>query len=119
MILWIALLTGTLTLAENCGLVAWHSHEFLFGYVSAALTGFLLTAIPNWTGRLPLKGGGLIALWLLGLAGGMEMLVPDRIGNVAAAVLDGLYLYVVAAVILREIIAGGNWRNLKVALLVT
>jgi len=119
MILWIALLTGTLTFAENYGLVAWHSHEFLFGYVSAALTGFLLTAIPNWTGRLPLKGGGLIALWLLWLAGRMGMLVADRIGNVAAAVLDGLYLYVVAAVILREIIAGGNWRNLKVALLVT
>lgn len=119
MILWIALLTRTLTFAENYGLVAWHSHEFLFGYVSAALTGFLLTAIPNWTGRLPLKGGGLIALWLLWLAGRMGMLFADRIGNVAAAVLDGLYLYVVAAVILREIIAGGNWRNLKVALLVT
>lgn len=118
MILWIALLARTLTFAENYGLVAWHSHELLFGYISAALTGFLLTAIPNWTGRLPLKGGGLIALWLLWLAGRMGMLFADRIGNVAAAVLDELYLYVVAAVILREIIAGGNWRNLKVALLV-
>jgi uncharacterized protein involved in response to NO len=119
MILWIALLSGTLSFAENYGSVAWHSHEFLFGYVSAALTGFLLTAIPNWTGRLPLKGGGLIALWLLWLAGRMGMLLADGIGNVAAAMLDGIYLYIVAAVIFREIIVGGNWRNLKVALLVT
>jgi len=119
MIFWIALLSGTIVFAEGYGPVAWHSHEFLFGYISAALTGFLLTAIPNWTGRLPLKGGGLIALWLLWLAGRVGMLFADRIGNVTAAALDGIYLYVVAAVIFREIVAGGNWRNLKVALLVT
>jgi hypothetical protein len=34
----------------------WHAHEMLFGYVPAVLADFLLTAIPNWTGRLPLQG---------------------------------------------------------------
>jgi uncharacterized protein involved in response to NO len=41
----------------------------LFGLVMAAVAGFLLTAIPNWTGRLPVRGLGLAALaglWLLG-----------------------------------------------------
>src|SRR6185437_4510142 len=33
--------------------LAWHRHEMLFGFVGAAIVGFLLTAIPNWTGRLP------------------------------------------------------------------
>ena len=41
--------------------VGWHTHEMLFGFTSAVLVGFLLTAIPNWTGRptatgLPLAG---------------------------------------------------------------
>ena len=30
----------------------WHMHEMLFGFMPAAITGFLLTAVPNWTGRL-------------------------------------------------------------------
>ena len=30
----------------------WHAHEMLFGYLQAVLAGFVLTAIPNWTGRL-------------------------------------------------------------------
>src|SRR5689334_3591632 len=38
----------------------WHVHEMLYGYVPAVVTGFLLTAIPNWTGRLPLQGTPLI-----------------------------------------------------------
>ena len=37
----------------------WHVHELLFGYVPAVVAGFLLTAIPNWTGRLPLQGAPL------------------------------------------------------------
>ena len=47
----------------------WHVHELLFGYVPAIVAGFLLTAIPNWTGRLPLQGGplgGLVLAFILG-----------------------------------------------------
>jgi hypothetical protein len=38
----------------------------LYGYVSAVVTGFLLTAIPNWTGRLPIQGAPLLVLIALG-----------------------------------------------------
>ncbi len=34
-----------------------HAHEMLFGFAPAILAGFLLTAVPNWTGRLPIAGG--------------------------------------------------------------
>jgi uncharacterized protein involved in response to NO len=44
----------------------WHLHEMLYGYVSAVVTGFLLTAIPNWTGRLPIQGAPLLVLIALG-----------------------------------------------------
>ena len=49
--------------------VAWHAHEMIFGYLGAVLAGFILTAVPNWTGRLPLSGwplAGLVGLWLAG-----------------------------------------------------
>src|SRR5215468_6612717 len=36
--------------------MAWHAHEMIFGYVGAVVAGFILTAVPNWTGRLPLSG---------------------------------------------------------------
>lgn len=51
--------------------LSWHGHEMLFGFVAAAVAGFLLTAVPSWTGSPPLKGaplGGLVALWLAGRA---------------------------------------------------
>lgn len=118
MICWIGLLSGALHFAAGYGAVAWHAHEFLFGYVSAVMTGFLLTAIPNWTGRMPLQGGPLLGLVTLWLAGRIAMLMTDVIGIVPGAFVDVAYLFVLTATIVREILAGKNWRNLKVVGLV-
>lgn len=118
MILWIGSLSGVFFFADNYGLVPWHIHEFLFGYISAVLTGFLLTAVPNWTGRLPLRGGSLLVLFLVWLAGRIAMLMTAKLGTPLAAVIDGAYLWLLTFVILREILAGNNWRNLKVMVLV-
>ncbi len=119
MLLWIGLLSGSLSFATTYGAIAWHAHEFLFGYIAAVMTGFLLTAIPNWTGRFPLQGRPLLALFLVWLAGRAAMLATDEIGVAAAAVIDCAYLVTLTAVIAREIIAGKNWRNLRVAVLVS
>ncbi len=119
MVLWIGLLSGSWSFARNYGAIAWHAHEFLFGYVAAVMTGFLLTAIPNWTGRFPLQGRPLLVLFLLWLAGRAAMLATDAIGITAAAVIDCAYLVTLTAVIAREIIVGRNWRNLRVAILVS
>jgi len=118
MVLWIGLLTGGLSFAGGYGAVPWHIHEFLFGYISAVMTGFLLTAVPNWTGRLPLRGGSLLVLFLVWLAGRIAMLMTARIGLPLAAVIDAAYLWLLTFVILREILSGNNWRNLKVMVLV-
>jgi len=57
----------------------WHLHEMLFGYVGGVIAGFLLTAVPNWTGRLPVVGAPLAGLAGLWLAGRAAMLVaPAR-----------------------------------------
>jgi len=119
MLLWIGLVSGLWTFSGGYGAVAWHAHEFLFGYVSAVLCGFLLTAIPNWTGRLPLQGRPLLALILLWAAGRIAMVLTDQIGTGLAVSVDSAFLIALSFVILREIVVGRNWRNLPIVLLVS
>jgi uncharacterized protein involved in response to NO len=114
MLLWIAALTGKLELAGDYGAHAWHAHEMLFGFASAVLAGFLLTAVPNWTGRLPVAGRPLLYLFALWCAGRAAMLAPGLIGPTAAAVIDALFLPTVLLICVREIVAGRKWADLKV-----
>jgi uncharacterized protein involved in response to NO len=86
----------------------------LFGYVPAIITGFLLTAIPNWTGRLPLQGAPLLILVIVWAAGRVAVVFSATIGWFAAAAIDVGFLALIVAATAREIIAGRNWRNLKV-----
>lgn len=95
----------------------WHVHEMLFGYVGGVVAGFLLTAVPNWTGRLPVTGAPLAGLAALWLAGRAAMLLAPALP--AAAAVDAAFLVVFAAVIWREVLAGRNWRNLPVSVMVT
>ncbi|MFG1299911.1 NnrS family protein [Xanthobacter sp. V3C-3] len=113
--IWPAVFLGALRLPTAFSATAWHAHEMLFGYGAAVVAGFLLTAIPNWTGRLPVAGAALGGLALLWLAGRGAVLVSDLIGWLPAAVIDVAFLAVFTAVVAREIAAGRNWRNLKVA----
>lgn len=91
----------------------WHMHEMLFGYLSAALGGFLLTAIPNWTGRKPLVGRALLGLFSLWILGRIAMLVLDE--GIAQSAIALSFLVVLAAMATREIVLGGNKRNLPMA----
>lgn len=112
LVLWLALLEGRIVLPSAFDIITWHAHEMLFGFVFAAVAGFLLTAVPSWTGRPPLAGLPLIvlaALWLLGRAG---VAVSAVIGPGAAAVLDLALPVALIVVIGRDIAAGRNWRNL-------
>lgn len=114
MALWPALLAGSITLPTAFDPVHWHAHELIYGYVPAIIGGFLLTAIPNWTGRLPVVGARLLALFALWGAGRLAVLSSAVIGEAAAAVIDLLFLAALGGVVAREIIAGRNTRNLKV-----
>jgi uncharacterized protein involved in response to NO len=119
MLLWIGALSGLWTVGGSEGPIAWHAHEMLFGYASAALGGFVLTAVPNWTGRLPVSGrplATLCALWLLGRVAGLG---PSMFGSVGAAFLDSLFLPALAFAVAREVIAGHNWQNLRVAVAIS
>jgi len=107
------LVTG-MALPSRFDPLTWHIHEMLFGFVMAAIAGFLLTAIPNWTKRLPVSGVPLeilVALWLVGrVACFFSLLMPVWLGIAA----DLAFPLVLIAVATREIVAGRNWRNLVI-----
>ena len=88
---------------------SWHRHEMLFGFVAAAAAGYALTAIPNWTGRLPVAGAPLAALFGLWLLGRAALLWFESLGAIAAAV-DIAFLVVLAAFAGREA-AAAKGRN--------
>lgn len=114
MLAWLAMLAGHLALPTAFDPVSWHAHEFLFGYLGAVVAGFLLTAVPNWTGRLPLVGwplAGLVALWL---AGRLAVALSAWLPWLLVATADLAFPLVLALLIGREIVAGRNWRNLLV-----
>ena len=117
MVLWIcALIEGWPLGGDSYGALYWHGHELLFGYGGAALAGFMLTAIPNWTGRLPVSGLPLLGLLLLWLAGRIVMLSPDYFGVYPAAAVEAAFFPTLAILAAIEIIAGHNWKNLKIVL---
>ena len=114
MAIWPALMAGSITLPTAFDPVRWHAHELIFGYVPAIISGFLLTAMPNWTGRLPVTGARLFALFALWAVGRLAVLCSAVIGQGVAAAIDLFFLAALGATVAREIIAGKNTRNLKV-----
>ncbi|MDO6966889.1 NnrS family protein [Rhizobium alvei] len=114
MTFWISTLSGLLQIGGSYGAFAWHAHEMLFGFSAAIVAGFLLTAVPNWTGRLPVSGPPLMVLFLLWFAGRLVLVEPDAIGLLPSMIIDSLFLPVMQIVCVREIIAGRKWGDLKV-----
>ena len=112
--LWLLELLGMDVINTRLAPVEWHKHEMLFGYTSAVIAGFLFTAVPNWTGRLPVIGYRLMAIFALWLAGRVAMLLGDAVPYNVTAIIEAAFLPVLGAVIAREIIAGQNWRNIRV-----
>jgi len=75
----------------------WHAHELVFGYGGAALGGFLLTAVPNWTGAQGARHAfiGLAAgLWL---AGRLAMWFSGVLPPLAVALVDLTFVVLLAA----------------------
>ncbi|HEY7764227.1 MAG TPA: NnrS family protein [Aestuariivirgaceae bacterium] len=117
--LWSASVAGLWPLGGGYGALPWHAHEMLFGYGSAVVAGFLLTAVPNWTGSLPIAGWRLAFLFLIWCLGRLAFLVIDTLEPVTAAIIEGLFLPLLLVAVAREVVVGRNWRNLPPLALVT
>ena len=109
--IWVAVLETVLPLPSRFDPVAWHIHEMLFGFVMAAIAGFLLTAIANWTGRPQVHGSLLALLAALWLAGRIACLISAWVNPWLALAVDLAFPVAFLAVIAREIIGARNWRN--------
>lgn len=110
--LWIANLHGSGPLQTALPALAWHAHEMLFGFVAAAAAGFLLTAVPSWTGHRGYAGAPLAGLVLLWLAGRLAMSWPSGLPPPWAALVDLAFLPALALMLLPALIRSGNRRNL-------
>jgi uncharacterized protein involved in response to NO len=111
LLIWITMLTTGLTLPTRFDPLDWHIHEMLFGFVPAAVAGFLLTAISQWTGRRPVSGGLLgllVGLWLLGR---IDALTCDVLPVWLAIAADIAFPFALALIAAREIISARNRRN--------
>lgn len=112
--LWVPWFLGFFALPSALPPASWHAHELLFGFVPAVIAGFLLTAVPNWTGRPPIAGWALLGLLLLWLAGRIAVAASTYLDPVTTAAVDIAFPLVLALLVGREIVAARSWRNLKI-----
>jgi uncharacterized protein involved in response to NO len=113
--LWLIFLSGHGAPAVTP--LLWHGHEMVFGFAVAAVCGFLLTAVPNWTGAAGVKGlplAGLVLLWLvarIGFLGGLPLWL--------AATCDILLLPALGGLLARPLILAGKPRNMMFLVLLS
>ena len=96
----------------------WHVHEMLFGFLPAVIAGFLLTAMPNWTERPPIKGMPLMCLWSVWLAGRLVIAIP-WLPPFLSAIIDGAFLVTLAIIAWREIAIGKAWDRAPIGVLIS
>jgi uncharacterized protein involved in response to NO len=108
--LWALIFEGLLSAPAYYG-NNWHAHEMLFGYTVAVISGFLLTATRNWTGRPTISGAPLILLALLWLMARLTPFAPGMPFAVIAS-LDLLFLPALALALFLPIIKVKQWRNI-------
>lgn len=116
MMLWVATLAGLISLPIQIDAVSWHAHELLFGYLGAIIAGFLLTAVPSWTGRPPVAGFRLAFLVIVWIIGRLVFSLSDAFEPITLAVIDLLFPTLLAIVVAYEVIAARNWKNLIVVI---
>jgi uncharacterized protein involved in response to NO len=95
----------------------WHGHEMLFGFVAAAIAGFLLTAVPTWTNRPPLTGMPLAGLALLWLAGRVVWSPGLGLHDTPLALIDALFFPAIAVAAGSALVPARNYRNLPFLLI--
>ncbi|MGM0559661.1 MAG: NnrS family protein [Pseudomonadota bacterium] len=73
LLVWLHALVGGSWPVGFISAMDWHAHEMIFGFAAAAMAGFILTAVPNWTGEGGFRGWRLVALTLVWLAGRLAL----------------------------------------------
>lgn len=108
MLVWNAILKGTMVSSHYYFGSLWHAHEMLIGYCSAVIAGFLLTAVKNWTGFETVTGDKLAGLSLLWLYGRLVPFYADSFPGSLIALIDFAFLPMLAYLLSKPILHAGN-----------
>ena len=111
MVFWLMVSSGEGYVPGPLPPIYWHGHEMLFGFAIAAVCGFMLTAVPNWTRTGPFRGWQLGLLVLIWLAGRLAMWLGGPAGPVFVAVVDLAMIPVLALYIGKRLLAHKMRRN--------
>jgi len=111
MAVWLAVLHGMHWQMAWLAPTQWHAHEMIFGFVTAALAGFLLTAVASWTGQRGFAGPPLMVLAAIWLGGRIAMAPGLGVPQALAAGIDLAFLPAIAIAIVPSLIRAGNVRN--------
>ena len=112
LVFWNALFNGTLMLGYYFPNSYWHAHEMLLGYAVAVISGFLLTAVKNWTGRPTVAGDQLAGLCLLWLYGRILPFYAGSLPDTLIALADFAFLPALAYQIAKPLIEVRQYRNM-------
>lgn len=111
LIIWGSFLAGVNVFPSTLNPLWWHGHEMVFGFVCAVVAGFLLTAVPNWTGQSGVRGLTLLGLFCVWLLPRILLFVPFGIPFPLIMVLDLLFLPLTAVLLAVSIVHVRQWRN--------
>jgi uncharacterized protein involved in response to NO len=92
-------------------LYQWHAHEMLFGFVTAVVAGFLLTAVPNWTKEPALHGAPLAILVCVWLAGRLAVSFSAFFPSPIVVLVDFAFLPLLGIFVVPSLIRARNRRN--------
>lgn len=114
MLYWLLIYFGQLPTPYYSNPAFWHSHELLFGYTTAVIAGFLLTAVKNWTGRQTLQGVPLMLLTLLWLAGRLAIGLAAFIPQPVVMLIDVAFLPVLGVAVAIPLLQVRQYPNLLI-----
>ena len=86
----------------------WHGHEMLYGFVAAAIAGFLLTAVPSWTGARGFAGAPLVVLTAVWFAGRLAFASASVLPITVVAACELAFLPALAVLIAPPLLRARN-----------
>lgn len=110
-LIWVPYFSGHLALNNHFTPIDWHAHEMLFGYTLAVIAGFLLTAVPNWTGQSTATGKPLMLLAVIWLLGRLVCSLPLGLPPLAIALIDLSFIPLLILSLSAPLIRAGKPRN--------
>ena len=86
----------------------WHGHEMIFGFIAAAIGGFLLTAVPSWTGSRGFEGTPLVVLTMLWVAGRVAFSLGETLPVMVLAAVELAFIPMLGAMLAPALLGSSN-----------